>query len=89
MELKLNPLEKEIFGTLVDEAQTKMGNSICDEYPIEVTDENRENLCELIINAAYDDDQRERLLNQLNNGKQVFFMGEQLMGYLKSAIENA
>lgn len=85
MELKFNDTEKDIFATLLEQASNELSNNSCNDYPVLVTEKNREELREFIIAFAEDKDHEEHLLSQLNK-KHVYFLDWMILSYLKREI---
>jgi len=85
MNLSFSDLEKDIFVKLLEQASDELSNNGCNDYPIQVTDENREELREFIIAFSEDKEHEEHLLRQLN-GKEVYFQDWMILDYLKREI---
>jgi len=85
MNLSFNDTEKAIFAKLLEQASDELSNNSCNDFPVKVTDKNREELREFIIAFAEDEEHEEHLLSQLN-GKEVYFQDWMILSYLKREI---
>lgn len=85
MDLRFNETEKAIFAKLLEQASDEMSNNGCNDFPVKVTDKNREELREFILTFSEDVEHEEHLLSQLN-GKEVYFQDWMLLSYLKREI---
>ena len=63
---------RHIFAEVVGAARDEMSNNGCNDYPVKVNDENREDVRALCVEYAQDDDELESLLEQLGEGKVYF-----------------
>lgn len=82
-------IEKDIFNLVLEQVENELSNNVCNDFPVKVTDANREVLRALIMDMDEDDeddeDDKEHLLSQLNK-KQVYFMDWQLVAYVRKKI---
>ena len=88
MALKFNEFEKDIFGTLLEQAVDAMSNNSCNDYPVHVTEENQEDLIAFINDMDQDDDYKVHLLERAVIGKDVYFNDWMLMSFLRRKIIN-
>lgn len=62
----------EIFAKVVEQASEEMSNNGCNDFPVAVTDENRNAVRALCVEVAQDDEHLESLLRQIGEGKVWF-----------------
>lgn len=85
MKLKFTAGEKDIFAPLLQTCEDALDNNSCNDYPIPVTDENREAVIALIDGIAMDEDHRENMMEQLAEGE-VCFQDAMVLSYLREQI---
>ena len=85
MKFTLNETEKDIFGQLLETCADELSNNGCNDYPVPVTDENREEMLAFIDEVAEDEDQRASFRRQADSGE-VYFLDWMLVSFLKSKI---
>lgn len=77
-------VEKLIFGELLEQVEQELSNNGCNDFPVVVTQDNKNDLIELIGQYS-DDDEKESLLESVDDGK-VYFNDWMLISYLRHRI---
>jgi hypothetical protein len=80
--------EKAIFGELLEQVSQELSNNSCNDVPVNVTEGNKADLVALIEEYAQDEDDKESLLESLEEGK-VYFSDWMLIDYLRGQILKA
>ena len=83
----LNTTEKDVFGSVLEQASEEMSNACCNDSPVPCTAENQAELIQLINDYAEDDDHRDHLLKSAVPGKQVYFQDWMLIKLLMRKLD--
>ena len=78
----LNATEKDVFGSVLEQAGDELSNNGCNDAPVPCTAENQIELIQLINDYAEDEDHRDHLLKSAVPGKQVYFQDWMLIKLL-------
>lgn len=86
--LNLNPTQKEIFGKLLDTLVDNLNCAGCNDYPIEVTVENLNDLTSIVTDKKYCDDEeyQESLVQELVIGDTIYLLDNMLAGYFSDMV---
>jgi hypothetical protein len=85
MELKFSQAEKDIFAPLLETCSDELSNNSCNDYPIQITEENRQAVEDLIDAIGMDQDHCDSMMEQVAEGK-VYFQDWMILDYLKKKI---
>lgn len=76
-----------IFAEVARQASDQLSNNGCNDFPVDVTDKNREHLKLFIEDYAQDEEHLESLSRQLVKGK-IWFQDDMLMTMLAKNLES-
>lgn len=82
--------EKEAYQEVLEDAIRSLGNRVCNDYPVQITNENRQDIIQFIetyVEVSGDDDQdyKDHLLGQVSYGE-VYFTDFLILQALKNKL---
>lgn len=85
--MTFSPLEKEMFFQMIEEFQQELSCRSCNDFPVKVTDENREVVIALINNMDEDDEYKQDMLDDVARGT-VYFLDFVVLNHLLKKLND-